>query len=134
MAKKKSPETSANLELANILLSPILVLASWYMYEVTRTDRQAFGPLLGEHISNFFGSALSMYLATSLTTLVEKNAEIKEIKALAQFLQVMSAVALVGINLHFEVWEGNDQMVGDLLSAFLAILVVWASTRRALMN
>lgn len=132
MSKKRHKESLPSLDQANVFLAPVLVIVSWYMYQVTRVDRQAFGPLIGEHVSNFFGSALAMYLATALTTAVEKYAEFETVKKLAQFLQVTCAVALVGINLSFEVWEGNTQMFEDLTSAFLAIMVVWASTRRAL--
>lgn len=131
VSKKRHSESLSTFDKANLFLSPLLVVLSWYMYQVTREDRYAFGSLIGEHVSNFFGSALAMYLATALTSFVEQHAEFQEIKHLARFLQVVSAIALLGINLHFEVWEGNTQMVQDLLSAVLAISVVWASTRRS---
>ncbi len=132
MTKKHQKESFSSLDKANALLSPALVLASWYMYIVTRDDRYAFGPLIGEHVSNFFGSAMAMYLATALTTSIENFAEYESAKKAAFFLQVVSAVALLGINLNFEVWDGNSQMGGDLLSACLAIVTIWVSTRRAL--
>lgn len=132
VTKKHQKESFSTLDKVNIFLSPALVLASWYMYIVTREDRYAFGSLIGEHVSNFFGSAMAMYLATTLTTTIENMAEFDEIKKVAQFLQVVSAIALLAINLNFEVWDGNSQIVGDLFSAVLAIVMVWASTRRAL--
>lgn len=132
VTKKHQKESFSTFDKVNFFLSPALVLASWYMYIVTREDRYAFGSLIGEHVSNFFGSAMAMYLATTLTTTIENMAEFESVKKAAWFLQIVSAVALLGINLNFEVWDDNPQMAGDLLSALLAIVTVWASTRRTL--
>lgn len=112
-------------------LSPILALVSGYMYQITRTDRYVFGHLIGDHVSNFFGTALVMYLVTAITTGVEKNTDIESVKKLAIFMQVTCAIALIGINLNLEVWEGNEQMVGDLTAAFIALAVVWINTRNS---
>lgn len=128
MAKKRSKEYSLE-DYGFLFLSPILSLVSGYMYMVTRTDRYAFGSLIGEHVSNFFGTALAMYLCTAFTTGIEKSTEIESVKKLAIFMQVMCAIALIGINLNFEVWEGNDQLVGDMAAALLALAVTWTNTR-----
>ncbi|MDH5533582.1 MAG: hypothetical protein OEX81_04105 [Candidatus Pacebacteria bacterium] len=128
MAKRRSKEYSL-IDYTNLYLSPLISAISGYMYWVTRENRYAFGPLIGEHVSNFFGTALAMYLATALTTGLEKNTELESVKKLAVFMQVSCAVALVGINLHFEVWEGNDQMVGDMAAAIIALAVTWINTR-----
>lgn len=130
MSKKFRKESTLEYNVG-IFLSPLISVVSGYMYWVTRTDRYAFGNLIGEHVSNFFGTALAMYLATALTTALEKNTEFESVKKLAQFIQVTCAVALIGINLHFEVWDGNDQMVGDLVSAIIALAITWANTRYA---
>jgi hypothetical protein len=128
MARRRSKEYSIEDHLG-LFLSPILTAVSGYMYWVTRDDRHAFGPVIGEHVSNFFGTALAMYLATALTTAIEKNTEFASVKKLSFFMQVVCAIALVSINLHFEVWEGNDQMIGDLTSAIMALAVIWVNTR-----
>lgn len=128
MPRRNHKENSLEHNLG-LFLSPLIVTLSWYMYEVTRTDRYAFGELIGEHVSNFFGTALAMYLATALTTSIEKNTEFESVKKLSQFIQVICAVVLIGINLHFEMWEGNDQMVGDLTASALALAITWINTR-----
>jgi hypothetical protein len=130
MAKRRSKEYSV-LDYTNLYLSPLISLVSGYMYWVTRENRHAFGPLIGEHVSNFFGTALSMYLATALTTAVEKNTELETVKKLAVFMQITCAVALVGLNLSFEAYEGNTQFTGDMLAALVAIAVTWVNTRHS---
>jgi hypothetical protein len=44
-------------------------------------------------------------------------------------MQVLCAIALLGINLQFEAYEGNSQFQGDMLAAILALAVTWINTR-----
>jgi hypothetical protein len=128
MARRRSKEYSL-INYTNLFLSPLISAISGYMYLITREDRYAFGPLIGEHVSNFFGTALAMYFATALTTGLEKNTEFDSVKKLAVFMQVTCAVALMGINLHFEAYEGNTQFTGDMAAAIIALVVTWVNTR-----
>jgi len=128
MAKRSSKEYSIS-DYLTLLLSPSLSLISGYIYLLTRVDRDMFGLFIGDHISNFFGTALAMYLATAMTSAIEKNVELDMVKNLAVFMQVTCAVALIWININFEVWEGNPQMAGDMMAAIVALAVTWVNTR-----
>jgi len=131
MAKNHKKEYSIE-DYGILFLSPILSLVSGYMYLVTRTDRYAFGSLIGEHVSNFFGTALAMYLVTAITTAIEKNSQSETLKKMSVYMQIICAISLIGLNINFEVWKGNNQMVGDMTSALIALSVIWINTRYAL--
>lgn len=128
MSKRRSKEYTL-IDYSYLFLSPLISVISGYMYWVTRENRYAFGSLIGEHVSNFFGTALAMYLVTALTTGVEKNTEFEAVKSLSIFMQVVCAIALLGINLQFEAYEGNSQFHGDMLAAILALAITWINTR-----
>ena len=130
------------LALLSFITSTTILVVSIIQYIETRANRYAYGPIIGEYISNFVGSYAWMWLSITAAKILQaaaKEESLKILELLSRFAPVGAAATLALINFQFEALdfsgaEHNPQFIGDMAARILGIalaylLIMWSAKK-----
>lgn len=126
MEKHKTSVT----ELFQLFFGPSITVTSLIIFSITRNNRHAFGTLIGEHNSGFFGSSALIFLIVLVCRVFNQQAkeeDIKSLELLTKIIPIISIVLIFLFNLYFEnlAQARFEEFFGDMTGATLGILLTY---------